>query len=96
MAKITKEDIIRTADLARLSITDQEADMYSGDLTDILNFIEKINDINTDDVAPTTHGNVEKNVWRSDIPLKTITREDALANAPDHENNQFKVLPIID
>jgi len=96
MGKITKEDIAKTADLARLAVTDAEAEQYSEDLTKILNFVEKINEINTDDVEPTTHGIVGKNVLRADVPEKTITREDALENAPDHEDNQFKVLPIIE
>jgi len=96
MGKITKEDIVQTADLARLAVTDTEAEQYSEDLTKILNFVKKINEINTDDVEPTTHGIIGKNVLRADIPETTITREDALANAPDHEDNQFKVLPIIE
>lgn len=96
MGKITKEDIVQTADLARLAVTGTEAEQYSEDLTKILNFVKKINEINTDDVEPTTHGIIGKNVLRADIPETTITREDALANAPDHEDNQFKVLPIIE
>jgi len=96
MAQITKEDILRTADLSRLAITDEEAEMYSEQITSILTFTEKLNEINTDDVKPTTNGNTVSNVMRSDEPKKYITREDALENAPEHEDGQFKVPPIID
>src|SRR5690625_7117039 len=78
MAQITKEDILRTADLSRLAITDEEAEMNSEQITSILTFTEKLNEINTDDVKPTTNGNTVSNVMRSDEPKKYITREDAL------------------
>lgn len=57
MANITKEDILRTADLVRLELTDEEAAMYSEQITEIITFTEKINEINTDGVKPTTNGN---------------------------------------
>jgi len=96
MAQITKEDMMKTADLARLAITEEEAEMYSEQISSILTFTEKLNEINTDDVEPTTNGNAIMNVLRADEPKKYITREDALENAPEHEDGQFKVPPIID
>ncbi|MBO1001198.1 Asp-tRNA(Asn)/Glu-tRNA(Gln) amidotransferase subunit GatC [Pseudogracilibacillus auburnensis] len=96
MATISKEDIIRTADLARLVLTDEEAQMYSEQLSEILTFTEKINEINTDDVTPTTNGNQITNVLRKDKPVQWEKQDEALENAPEHEDNQFKVPAIMD
>ena len=96
MAKITKEDVLRTADLARLALTEEEALMYSEQLTEILTFTEKINDINTDGVTPTTNGNDNTNVLRKDEPVSWDKREEALKNAPETEDGQFRVPAIMD
>lgn len=96
MATINKEDVLRTADLARLALTDEEAEMYSEQLTEIITFTEKINEINTDDVKPTTNGNDITNVLRKDEPVIWNKREEVLANAPEHEDGQFKVPAIMD
>lgn len=96
MANITKDDVLRYADVARLAITDTEAEKYSKDLTEILTFTEKIFEINTDDVKPTTNGNDVKNVIRDDKPVVWEERENIFKNAPDHENGQFKVPAILD
>lgn len=96
MAKITKDDILRTADVARLGITDEEATKYSEQISSILTFTEKINDINTDDVEPTTNGNKIIDVMRKDEQVQYITKEAALKNAPEHEAGQFVVPQIMD
>ncbi len=96
MAEITKEDILRTADQARLVLSDEEAQHYAVQLSEILSFTEKINEINTDGVEPTTNGNQNKNVLREDEPKSWDKREEALNNAPDQEDGQFKVPAIMD
>ena len=96
MAKITKDDVLRTADLARIAISEEEADIFSDQLTSILAFTEKINELNTDDVKPTTNGITLRNVMRADEEKKIITREQALENASEHEDGQFKVPAIIE
>ena len=96
MAQFTKEDMLRTADLARLTISDEEAANYSIQLSEILTFAEKINEINTTDVKPTTNGNSLTSILRKDEPKKWDKRDEALNNAPDHEDGQFKVPSIMD
>ncbi|HLR69850.1 MAG TPA: Asp-tRNA(Asn)/Glu-tRNA(Gln) amidotransferase subunit GatC [Pseudogracilibacillus sp.] len=96
MAQFTKEDMLRTADLARLTISDEEAANYSTQLSEILTFAEKINEINTTDVKPTTNGNSLTSILRKDEPKKWDKRDEALNNAPDHEDGQFKVPSIMD
>lgn len=96
MANISKEDVLRTADLARLAITDEEANMYSEQLSSILTFTEKINEINTDGVERTISVNKSTNIVRKDEPVQWGKREEALKNAPEHDDNQFKVPAIMD
>lgn len=96
MAEITKEDLLRTAEVARLAITDEEATMYSTELTKIITYTEKIFEVDTEGVKPTTNGNTITNVLRNDEPVTWGKREQALENAPDAENGQFKVPAILD
>jgi len=96
MAEITKDDVLRTADLARLAISDEEAQMYSTQMSAILSFTEKINEINTEGVQPTTNGTTLTNILRKDEPKKWNKREAALNNAPKQEDGQFKVPAIMD
>jgi len=96
VANISKEDVLRYADVARLAISDAEAEKYSRDLSAVLTFTEKIQEINTDDVKPTTNGNDAKDVLRDDTPEVWGEREKIFDNAPDHEDGQFKVPAILD
>ncbi len=96
MTKVTKEDVLRTADLARITLTEEEANMYSEQLTDVLTFADKIKEINTEGVVPTTNGNSVTNVLREDEPKKWDERDKALENAPELEDKQFKVPAIMD
>ena len=96
MAKITKEQILHTADLATLAISEEEAEMYSIELTEIITFTEKIQNINTDGVKQTIYGSNNDNVLREDKAERTITQEEALKNAPLKEDGQFKVPSIME
>lgn len=96
MAEITKDAVVKTADLARLAISEEEAEMFSEQLTEILTFTEKLNEVDTAEVEPTVRGISAKNVLRQDEAKQIITKEQALANAPEHEDGQFKVPAIMD
>lgn len=96
MADFTKEQILRTADVARLAITDEEAVKYCAQINSVLTFTEKINEINTDEVKPTTNGNQIVNVLRKDEAIQYITREEALNNASEHDDEHFIVPQIMD
>lgn len=96
MAKITKESMLKIADIARLHISDEEAEKYSEQISSILSFTAKMNEVNTENVKPTINGNAIMNVLRNDEPKKYITKEDALKNATEHEDGQFKVPQIME
>lgn len=70
--------------------------MFSNQLTEIITFTEKIQNINTEGVKRTIYGNDNDNVLREDKAIRTITQEEALKNAPSQENGQFKVPSIMD
>lgn len=96
MADITKEQVKHVAQLARLAITEEEAEMFTENLSAIIQYAEQLNELNTDDVEPTTHVLDLKNVLRKDEPKQWITQEDALKNAPDKENGHFRVPSILE
>lgn len=96
MAEINKEQVKDVANLRRLEILEQEAEMFTEQLSSIIKFAEQLNEIDTDGIEPTTHVLDLKNVMRKDEPRQWITREDALKNAPDQQDGQFRVPSILE
>jgi aspartyl-tRNA(Asn)/glutamyl-tRNA(Gln) amidotransferase subunit C len=96
MSEITKEQVLHVAHLARLAITDEEAEKMTKELDAIIGYAELLNELDTDNVEPTTHVLDLKNVMREDEARKWIDRDDALKNAPDQKNGQFRVPSILD
>jgi aspartyl-tRNA(Asn)/glutamyl-tRNA(Gln) amidotransferase subunit C len=84
------------ANLARLELTDVEKQKFTQQLNAILKFAEKLNELNTDDVEPTTHVLKLSNVMREDEARPSISRDVALRNAPDEEEGQFKVPAVLE
>lgn len=96
MADISKEQVRHVADLARLSLTDEEVELFAKQLGDIIDYAELLNELDTEGVEPTTHVLDLKNVMRKDEPKKWITQEEALKNAPDVQDGQFRVPAILE
>ncbi|NIK11662.1 Asp-tRNA(Asn)/Glu-tRNA(Gln) amidotransferase subunit GatC [Alkalibacillus almallahensis] len=96
MSKISKDQVKHVADLARLAISEKEAEKYSEQLSAIIDFSEQLNELDTTNVEPTTHVLDMKNVMRADEPKDWISKEDALKNAPDQKDGQFRVPSILD
>jgi aspartyl-tRNA(Asn)/glutamyl-tRNA(Gln) amidotransferase subunit C len=95
MSKISPEQIQKVALLSRLSFTPEEADRFAGQLSAILDYAETLNRLDTSNVEPTSHSLPLTNVLRGDNPAKSLTPEEALANAPESESQCFKVPQII-
>ncbi|GEM02746.1 aspartyl-tRNA(Asn)/glutamyl-tRNA(Gln) amidotransferase subunit C [Halolactibacillus halophilus] len=96
MTDISKDQVRHVAHLARLAVSEEEVDMMTKQLGDIIQYAELLNELDTTGVEPTTHVLDLKNVMRKDEPRKWITREDALKNAPDQKDGQFKVPTILE
>ena len=91
-----KEEVEHVAKLARLALTDEEKERYAGQLSKILEHIHRLNELAVDKIEPTTHALPLKNVWREDQVKPSLPVAEVLSNAPDPENNFFKVPRILD
>ena len=94
--KLDKETVERVAHLARLELTEEEIEEFTGQLSDILGHAEKLNELDTEDVEPMAHVLPVKNVFREDEVRESLDREEALANAPQKEKGMFKVPQIVE
>ncbi|MCM3715493.1 Asp-tRNA(Asn)/Glu-tRNA(Gln) amidotransferase subunit GatC [Halalkalibacter oceani] len=96
MSRIQADQVKHVAHLARLAITDEEAEMFTKQLDAIISFAEQLNELDTTGVEPTSHVLDMKNVLREDKPEKGLPVEEVLKNAPDHEDGQVRVPSIIE
>ena len=93
MARITKEEVLHVARLARLELTDDEVGRLLEQLSDILEAVSKVSELDLADVPPTSHPLDLVNVWAEDEPHGSLPLEDVLRNAPESERGLFKVPP---
>lgn len=93
--KLSPEEVKKIAHLARLAISDAEVEKFAGQLSSILNFIERLNQLDTQDVEPTSYTSVSGTPLREDVEQENRARDIILANAPDAEGPLFKVPKVI-
>jgi aspartyl-tRNA(Asn)/glutamyl-tRNA(Gln) amidotransferase subunit C len=94
--KISREEIEHIALLGRLSLSEEEKELFGPQLSNILDYVEQLNELDTKDVEPTSHVIPLNNIMREDIPGGSISREEALMNAPSHTEKFFRVPKIIE
>ncbi|OPY57322.1 MAG: Aspartyl/glutamyl-tRNA(Asn/Gln) amidotransferase subunit C [Pelotomaculum sp. PtaU1.Bin035] len=92
---ITEKDVDHVALLGRLELTGEEKEMFTKQLNDILGHFQSLERLDTEKVQPTAHVLPLQNVYREDQVGRHISREDALVNCPDRNENYFKVPRII-
>jgi len=85
-----------SAKLARLSLSEEEKVLFGSQLDSILSYMEKLNELNTKDIEPTSHVLSLSNVMRDDTPGNSLPRKDALINAPEHTDKFYRVPKIIE
>jgi aspartyl-tRNA(Asn)/glutamyl-tRNA(Gln) amidotransferase subunit C len=93
---ITREQVEYVARLSRLELTEEEKGRFAGQLEAILEFVGKLNELDTAGVEPLIHVAPRQNVSRDDVPGQSLPRDEALANAPDQNEGSFKVPRIIE
>ncbi|HVW14175.1 MAG TPA: Asp-tRNA(Asn)/Glu-tRNA(Gln) amidotransferase subunit GatC [Mucilaginibacter sp.] len=93
---IDKETVDKIAHLARLELSEQEKETLMGDMGKILDFMAKLNEVDTTGVEPLVYMTDEINVLREDEVKQEITREEALQNAPKHDDKYFLVAKVIE
>jgi aspartyl-tRNA(Asn)/glutamyl-tRNA(Gln) amidotransferase subunit C len=106
--KVTEKDVAYVADLANLELTDQERQRLLKDLNSILDYIDRLNELDTSDVPPMAQisakfGQSEVNpreplvpTWREDILVPCLPHADAMKNAPESDGEFFKVPRVIE
>lgn len=92
---VSIEDVKYIAELARLKFADEELKQVAGDMNSILTYMEKLNELDTKDVAPMTHVLDVKNVFRKEGVQQRISHDEALKNAPDADSEYFRVPKVI-
>ncbi len=94
--KISRQEVEHVAKLARLELSEQEKEKLTDQLSSILTYVEKLNELDTKGVEPTSHVLDIKNVMRDDVAAPSLPQDRALANAPDKAAGHYKVPKIIE
>jgi aspartyl-tRNA(Asn)/glutamyl-tRNA(Gln) amidotransferase subunit C len=89
--EISREEVLHVARLARLALTDEEVERFREQLSAILDAVGKVSELDLEGVPPTSHPLDLVNVLAEDVPRPSLSRDDALANAPDPEGGFFGV-----
>ena len=95
MNKLSRDEVAHLARLARLAVTDEELDVFAGQLDVILDAVARVGDAAAEDVAPTTHAVPMVNVFRPDVTIPCLPRDVVLAAAPAAEGGRFRVPRIL-
>ena len=88
---ISRDEVVHVARLARLALTEEELDRFAGQLDAILEAVGKVSELDLADVEPTLHPLALSNAWAEDEPRPSLPAEEALGNAPDREDDAFRV-----
>ncbi len=94
--KITKAEVEHVARLARLELSAEETETFTGQMDAILAYVEKLNELDTAGIVPTSHAVPMENAFRGDEVRPSIGTDNALANAPDRVDGFFRVPKVIE
>ncbi|MBO7654623.1 MAG: Asp-tRNA(Asn)/Glu-tRNA(Gln) amidotransferase subunit GatC [Kiritimatiellae bacterium] len=92
----TKLDVRYVAELARLELTEEETSLFERQLGMIVQYVEKIGELDVDGIEPTLHGQSRVNAFREDTVVPSMDHEAALRNAPDRHGEEFKLPKIVE
>ena len=94
--KIDNEQVRKVAKLSRLELSDSEIEEFTGQLEAILEYVEKMNELDTENIQPLAHCLPVSNVFREDVVKESLGTETTLANAPKKDEMYFLVPKILD
>lgn len=94
--KITREEVEDVAVLARLELTEEEKDIFTGQMDAILAYVDKLNELDTSGVIPTAHAVPMENAFRDDDERSSMGVDNALANAPERSDGFYRVPRVIE
>jgi aspartyl-tRNA(Asn)/glutamyl-tRNA(Gln) amidotransferase subunit C len=95
MSTLSRKDVAHLARLSRLAVTDEELDLFAGQLADVLDAVAQVGKAGVEDVPPTTHAVPMTNVMREDVARPSLPRDAVLAGAPAAEDDRFRVPRIL-
>ena len=90
------EDVIKVAQLAKLKLSEEEVELFSKQLPQIVKFVEKLSELNTEDVKPFYELIERTTPMREDLPENGLSQEEAIKNAPESENGFFVVPRVVE
>ncbi|HEU0087433.1 MAG TPA: Asp-tRNA(Asn)/Glu-tRNA(Gln) amidotransferase subunit GatC [Pseudonocardiaceae bacterium] len=96
MPTISRDEVAHLARLARLAVTEEELDVFAGQLDVILTSVARVSEVAAADIPPTSHAVGLTNVFRADVPRPGLTQQQALSGAPAADAGRFQVPRILD
>lgn len=98
MAKLTKDEVLHVARLAKLKLTDSEVEKYTSQLSSVLDYFSELSEVDINDVSPTSQTTGLTNVFRDDKVVGTVSlsQDEALSGTEETHNGYFKVKAILD
>ena len=94
--KISKEEVLHVAKLARLNLTEDETTRLMSDMESIIGFADKLNELDTEGVVPTARAIPMQNAFRADEVTPSYPREEILKNAPDSDGDGFLIPKVVE
>jgi aspartyl-tRNA(Asn)/glutamyl-tRNA(Gln) amidotransferase subunit C len=95
-AELTRAEVDHVAELARLALTDEEAERYRAQLTSILAQVATLDELDAASISPSASVHPLASVMEDDVPVPSLPLEAVLRNAPEQEDGQFRVPPVFD
>ena len=93
--KITKNEVLHVAELARLELDEESIERFAGQIGEILEYVDTLNQLDTKDIKPTSHAIFLNNAFRQDEEREHLDNDEALANAPEKEDGGFIVPKVV-
>lgn len=92
---LSKEEVLKIAELSRLSFKEEEIGKFQKQLNDILSYVDKLSEVNTDNIEPISHAIEMKNAFREDVAKPSVSNELAMKNAPQSEEGAIVVPKVV-
>ncbi len=95
MSLLSMQDVEKIADLARLELSETEKEMYLGQLTAVLEYADRLNELNLDGIEPTAHAITQQNIMRDDVIEPSLPTAAALQNSARYTDGQFVIQSVL-
>ncbi|MFM2133743.1 MAG: Glutamyl-tRNA(Gln) amidotransferase subunit [Bacteroidota bacterium] len=92
---VTRETVLKVAELSKLRLDESKIDAFTEQFSQLLSYIGEIDTMNLDGVEPLVHITESTNVFREDVPHTSLSRDEALSNAPKRNEGFFKVPKVL-